>query len=58
MSVTINVVEALSVIAFFGVFFFAISYTGLRADVRSLERRIEDVETVQRGGHVGSGQRE
>ena len=37
---------------------FAISYTSLKDDVRALERRIEDVETVQLGGHVGAGQRE
>lgn len=49
---TINVAEVLSVIAFFGLFFFVISYMGLRGDVRELESRIKDVETRLRGGKV------
>ena len=39
------------------IIWFAIIYTSLKDDVRALERRIEDVETVQRGGHVDAGQR-
>lgn len=52
MNVTINVVEVLSVIAFFGLFFFAISYMGLKDQVRSLENRVSDLEH----GRVDSGQ--